>query len=334
MPDASNAKLEYEAAQVPVSITELTNQGDNIDFRSTDTIWSGIEGKAPVVTPNGIFDGGQITIAASASNDVVDITECRAYIAGVKTTISASTDEAIVRPSVSDYQIFSIQVTSGGAFSVVDGAEGSAFSETRAAAGGPPVVLVDSTELGQIRVSSQTPAAITANEIYQVPGTHQERYDNPLWEVNYTNVLNGSLGYAGIEFLAALPAIHTGSAVKDVYVSWYTPVFQEVVDAYDWVPPQNTISINSTEVYGRVKGAKSQSLGAGSFSAHLRDGVSDNILKQRDSLVWFRFYPNRLNAPYQLAQGYMAPTQEFPPGGNIAANFTVAAETQSDNVYA
>jgi hypothetical protein len=83
-----------------------------------------------------------------------------------------------------------------------------------------------------------------------------------------------------------------------------------------------------------VKGFKSQSLSAGSFLADLRDGVSDNVLRNLDSLIWFRFYPNRLNAPYQLSQGYMVADQEFPPGGSIAANFTVAAETQAINVYA
>jgi hypothetical protein len=333
MPDASNAILKYEADQTAVAITELTNQGDNLDFRSANTLWSAKEGRVPVVTPNGIYDGGIMSAAVSGSDDVIDVTQCRAYLAGVLTTISASTDEAITRQSTSDYCIHSLQVTSGGAFSVVKGTEGSAFSETRGAAGGPPAVLVDSVELGQVRLSSQVAAPITADEIYQTQ-SHQERWDYPAWDVNYINVANGALGYAGITFISALPTIHTSSAVKDVYASWYTPIFSEIVDAYDWVPPANTITINSTEVYGRVKGGKTQSLGPGSFSAHLQDGVSDNILRHQNANIWFQFFPNRLNAPYQLAQGYMALTQSFPAGGNIEASFTVAAESQGSNIFA
>ena len=231
MPDASNAILYYEADQDEVSITELTDQGDHKDFRSADTLWSARSGYAPTVTPNGIYDGGVISPAASGSNDVVDITECRCYLAGVLTTVSAATDEAIVRPSVSDYQIFSITITSGGAFAVVDGTEGSSFSATRGAAGGPPYVPATSVELGWIKVDSQTPAAIASSEIKQIEGTHLERFDRPTWTVKYANVSNGILGYAGILFNSALPLIHTGDVPKDVYASWYTPAFAEIIRA-------------------------------------------------------------------------------------------------------
>ena len=334
MPDASNAILYYEADQNAVAITELTNQGDNKDFRSTDQIWSGKAGRAPVVTPNGVYDGGIISVPASGSNNVVDITECRAYIAGVLTTISAETDLAIARPTVSDYVKYSIQITSGGAFSAVKGAEGTSFSNTRGADGGPPYVLATSIELGQVWYDSQSNAVVLASEIKQVIGTHQERFDYPEWDVKYINVANGALGYAGILFTSALPTIHTGDVVKDVYASWYTPVFQEITKAYDWVPPPVTVSINSQEVYGGVVGSKSQSIGAGSFSANLKDGVSDNILRHQNQLLWFKFYPDRLNVPYQLAQGYMTVQQQFPAGGAIGANFQLAAEEQGKNIYA
>lgn len=334
MPDASNALLQYEADQTAVGITELTDQGDHKDYRSSSTLWSGKEGKAPVVTPNGVYDGGIITPAISATNNLIDITQCRAYLAGVLTTVAASTDITVNRPTVSNYQKHSITITAGGAFAVVEGTEGSSFSETRDAAGGPPLIDADAIEIGQVWFDSQSAAVVTEDEIYQVIGSHQERWDYPQWEVKYSNVQNGALGYAGIEFYSALALIHTGAVPKDVYASWYTPIFQEVVDAYDWVPPANAISINSTEVYGRVKASKSQSLGAGSFSAHLQDGVSDNILRHENSLLWFRFYPNRLNSPYQLAQGHMALQQSFGAGSNIEAAFTLAAEYQRQNIYA
>jgi hypothetical protein len=334
MPDASNAILYYEADRTAVDITELTNQGDDKDFRGSSQLWSGAAGHLPVVTPNGVYDGGIIIPAVSGDDDKVDISECRAYIAGVLTTISASIDEAITRPAAESYQKFSIQITAGGAFAVVEGVEHTGFSTVRGAAGGPPYVVVDSIELAQIWYDSQTPAVVTSDEIKQVIGTHTERWDYPQWQVNFANVANGALGYAGIEFYTALSAIHTGDVVKDVYASWKTPAFQEIVDAYDWVPPATTISVNTTEVYGRVKGGKTQSLGAGSFNMHLSDGVSDNILRHQNLNLWLKFFPNRLNAPYQLVQGNMVQQSQFPAGGNIMAAFSVAAESQGDNVFA
>jgi hypothetical protein len=332
--DASQAILYYEGDQNEVAITELTDQGDHRDFRSSDTLWSRKSGRVPVVTPNGVYDGGRIIPAVSGSNNVVDISQCRAYIAGVLTTISASTDLAIARPTVSDYCKYSIQITSGGAFSAVKGTEGSSFSATRGAAGGPPYVLATSCELGQVWYDAQSAAAVLATEIKQVQGSSLERYNYPLWEINHSNVVDGVLGNAGINFYSALPLIHTGDVPKDVYASWWTPEFVEVVDAYDWQPPPLTVTINSTQTYGAVRASSSQNRGAGSFSALLQDGVSDNILRHQNDTLWFKFYPHRLNAPYQLVQGKMVQTTSFPSGDSISAAFTVAAETGEGNVFA
>lgn len=334
MPDASNAILYYEADRTAVAISELSDQGDHKDFRGTSQLWSGAAGYAPVVTPNGIYDGGAVIPAVSGSNDVVDIASLRCYLAGVLTTVAASTDEAIARPSTNDYCKYSIQITSAGAISAVKGTEGTSFSSTRGAAGGPPYILATSVELAQVWLSSQTSAPILASEIKQVIGNSLERWDYPQWTVNYANVASGSLGYAGINFYTALPLVHTSDVPKDVYASWYEPAFVEIVDAYDFKPPATTISINTTEVYGRVKGGKSQSLGPGSFSAHLQDGVSDNILRHQNLNLWFKFFPNRLNAPYLLSQGYLVQQSSFPASGNILANFSIASESQGQNVYA
>lgn len=334
MPTASTARIQYEESQTAVAITELTNQGDNLDFRSADELWSAAEGFEPTVTPNGLYDGGRITVAASGSNDVVDISQARVYIAGVLTTISASVDEAIARPTLSHIK-YSIQMTSGGAFSVVAGAEHTAFSDTRGANGGPPYVLVDSTELGQIHLSSATPAAITATEIKQVVGTHTERFDRPTWSVKHANVSSGILGYAGILFNSALPLIHTGDVPKDVYASWYTPEFAEINRAYDWVPPSTSVSVNSTQVYNEVVGEVSESIGAGSFTALMDTNISDPILAKTGKTIWFKYWQNRLNTTvYQICQGRLGDTRANPAGANINASFTLGAETKALDIYA
>jgi len=338
MPSAETAILYYEAGQDPVAMGALTDQGDRTDFKSTDNLFSNRSGYEPDVKPNGLATGGVITPAVSGSNDVVDISACEVYIAGVLTSVGASTDESITRPSVNDYQKFSITVTALGAFAVVEGTEGTSFSTTRGAAGGPPWIDNDAIEIGQVWWNSQTPAAVTTDEIKQVPGVSMERWDFPVWQIEYIDVENGILGYAGVKFNSALAGIHsedagTTVAGKLVYASYNTPVFAEIVDAYDFVPPANAHAVNTTQVYGRTKGSKSSTLGQGSFSVELNDGVSDGLLKFVDDNIWFKFYPDRLKSPYMLTQGSLGVSGNFPAGANINAACTISAEAVGERVY-
>lgn len=339
MPNASNAQLLYEADQLQVAMTELTDAGDQINFDSAATLWSGRAGKAPDVKPNGVKSGGVITPESSGTNNQVDISECKCYLAGVETTVAAVADQAIARPTVSNYQKQSITITSAGAIAVVEGTEGSAFSDTRGAAGGPPWIDNDAIEIGQVWYDSQSAAAVLASEIKQVENVSQERYDLPNWEIEYISVSNNVLGYAGIYFHSALPLIHsedagTNTYGKDVYASYWTPEFIEIVDAYDFNPPANAHSINTQQVYGRTKGSTSTTLNPGGFSVEMKDGVTDNLLKFTDQLIWFKFKPNRLNDPYILAQGYLGVVSAFPAGANINAVCSIAAETVGERVNA
>jgi hypothetical protein len=329
----------YEADAVITSMVELTDQGDKQDFRSAAAQWSGRSGKAPDIKPNGLKSGGAITPEVAATADEVDIAESKCFIAGIETTISAVAGQAIVRPESDTHQIFSITVTAGGAYAVVDGAEGTSFLETRGGNGGPPYIDNDAIETGQIRVSSQTPAVITADEIKQVENVHLERYDLPGWEIEYASVSNGILGYAGIVFHSALAAIHsedagTTEAGKLVYAEYYTPSFVEIVDAYDFTPPAQSHNINTTQVYGRVKGSASQTLNAGGFSVELKDGITDNLLRFVDEFIWFKFFQDRLNDPYVLTQGYLGAPVSFPAGANVNATCAIAAETVGVRVNA
>jgi hypothetical protein len=337
MPVSDNAIVYYEADALPVAMGALSDQGDYINFDSSDELWSGQADKAPVVRPNGLVSGGVIT--PDTTNDQIDITALTCYLAGVSTDVGATSGQAISRPSVDTHQKFSITITSLGAVAVVDGAEGTSFSDTRGANGGPPWIDNDAIEIGQVWLDSQTPALITADEIKQVDTISMERFDSPAWELVYASVTNGVIGNAGIYFHSALAQIHSedaGSTVagKLVYASYYTPVFVEQVDAYDFIPPAQSHSINTTQVYGRVKGSKTSTLNTGSFSAELRDGISDNILKRLNDLLWFKFKQNRLSDPYILAQGYLGGPTNFPAAGNVVTNFTIAAETEAVRVYA
>jgi hypothetical protein len=339
MPTAGNAILYYESAQTFVDYEELTDQGDYKDFKSVSTLWSGRSGYAPTVRPDGLVTGGAIVPAVTGTNDLIDVAALTCYLSGVLTSVVADADVTVNRASGSatDYQKHSVTITSGGAVAVVEGAEGSSFSSTRGAAGGPPYIDNDAIEIGQVWYSSQTPAAVLATEIYQTVGTHRERYDYPVWAVEHIDVSSGILGYAGVLFQSALQQIHSedaGSTIagKPVWASYYTPSFAEVVDAYDFVPPASAHSVNSTQVYGRTKAAKASSLNQGSFSVHLSDGITDGMMQFVDANLWFKFFPERLNVPYILCQGSLGVTANFPAGDNIGANCTVTAEVAADRV--
>jgi hypothetical protein len=337
MPTAENAKLEYEAAQQAVAMVELTDQGDAKDFKSAANLWSNRSGYEPDVRPNGLTTGGVISPAASASDDVVDVSAATAYLSGVLRSPGASTDLSVPRPTVSNYQKLSITITNAGAFAVVEGTEGSSFSDTRGAAGGPAWIDNDAIEIGQVWYDSQSAAPVQADEIYQVVGIHLERWDYPLWLTEYIDVESGVLGFAGINFYSALPEIHsedagTNTYGKDVFASYNVPVFAEIIDAFDFVPPAASHTVSSTQVYGRVKGAKASSINQGTFSFEMVDGITDSPLQFVDDNLWFRFYQDRLKNPYMLTQGSLGVVATFSAGENIQAACTISAEVVADRV--
>lgn len=336
MSTASNAKIQYESGQDFVAYVALTDQGDHTDFRSADNFWSNRAGYVPSVRPNGLVTGGAIIPAASGLNEGVDVAALTCYVSGVLVTVGADTDVVVVRPAVvspvKPYKKDSIVVTSG-AIAVVEGTAGAAFSTTRAAEGGPPLIPVDSIEIGQVWMSASATADISATEIKQVIGTNCERYDYPTWEESRFNVSSGVLGYAGVTFASALPLIHTGAIPKKVYAQYYEPSFTDVSKTTDFRAPETTYSTSSQQIYGQTIGSSTESLGGGSFTVYLGDGISDGILALKGCDLFFRFYQNRLNStPYILTQGILGISRTFPAGGQITAACTISAESEAVEV--
>jgi hypothetical protein len=331
MSTAENAKVQYESGQDLVTFVALTDQGDQLDFRSADNLWSNRSGYEPDVKPNGLATGGVVSVAASGSSDVVDVAALTCYLAGTLTTVTAEADLSIPRPTASHVK-YSITVTSAGEISAVKGVENTSFSTTRGAAGGPPYILTDSIEIAQVWLSAAESADITATEIKQTIGTHCERYDYPTWEENRFNVENGVIGYAGITFASALPKSHSATSpvlavAKAVYAQYYEPAFTDVSKASDFVPPETTHSMSSKQIYQRTLGAASSSLNQGSFTAYLEDGISDGLLYYKDDYLFFKFYQNADNStPYLLMQGKLGISRTFPAGDQITASCTISAE--------
>jgi hypothetical protein len=272
--------------------------------------------------------GGAVIPAAAAGNDDVDTAALTCYLAGVLTSVSASTDESITRPASAVSKVNSITVTSVGAIAVVAGTDGStaAFSETRGAAGGPPYIPVGDIEIAQVRVTSDTAAPITAAQIFTTPNTHQERWDYPIF------TLDNAAGE--VNFNTALPLIHTGDLPKKVFAEYSEPDFAEAVDAHDYTPPETSHSTSSTQVYGRTVGSSSSTLNQGSFSVIMKDGITDGLAKLKNKTLWFRLFPDRNKLPHRFDQGKLGVSRPYPASGNTVMACTISASDVGKEVEA
>jgi hypothetical protein len=322
---AANAILYYEAGQTYVPMSTLTDSADGTKWTSPDEQWSGYEGKEPVVRPNGLLTGAVITPAASGDDNKVDVAVGTCWLGGVEVTVTAATDLTVAR-GASAYAIRSIVAQSDGTggyeYAVVAGApDATAFDTTRGDAGAPPLIGVDVIEIGQVRYTSAGADAVSSGEIYQVPGTHQERADYPVWDEDWAN--------GEVTFAATVPAIHTGPTRKKVYAAYYTPIYAEVPNSSDFVPAETTHSVSSTPIYGGAIGARSATLGQGSFTSRLATGVVDNFVKLKNKTLWFKFLPDRYRNEYILTQGVLGISRQFPAGDSILANCTISADVTS-----
>ena len=326
MPTGENAKLQFEGGQTSYSMEALSNSGDAITFTSNATLFSGADGASPDVRPDGLATGGAVSVAVSGGDDVVDIAAMTVYLAGVKTAVSSSADEAITRASGDFGSVNSITVTSAGAIAVIQGTDNTdqTVNDIRDTAGGPPLIPVGSVEIAQVRTTTNAAGIITSTEIFDTVGIHKERYDSPLYSIVPED--------AEVVFNSALQLIHTGLVPKGVYASYADPIFTDIDLASDFVPSEKSHSVSSTQVYGATLGSSSSSLSQGTFTAYLNDGITDSLVKSKDDNLWFKFFPDRYKTPYILDQGKLGMARAFPAGDSLSCACTISASSASVGV--
>jgi hypothetical protein len=346
MATSRNAKLEFESGQTVHDYAVMTDAGDHqVHTISGGTVFSSKSGFAPVIRPNGIVSGRNL-LSTHATDDYVTVAAHTVYIGGSLFSVTAGSLE-ITRPLTAVAKVCSVCIyNNSGTATIVEvegeSGAGTTFSETRGAAGGPPSIPDDYIEIGQVRVTSDTSDTISSDEIFQVVGTHAERFDYPGWTVNPIgdgiNAATAAEKNAHIKFDSALPMIHGDTATdpaddyKKVYIRYYSPTFVEAQRAIDFVPVENTHSVTSTQVYGnKTIGSTSSSMGQGSFTAMLSDGVTDALLAEQDQIITVRFYPDKNNDPYILTQGTLGVKRTFPVADQNQAACTITGETVSAN---
>ena len=327
MANAENAKIQYEGGQNQSPLSALTDSGDATTFESGAALWSRRTGFEPVIRPDGLITGGVVTPAASGDDNVVDVSAGAAYVGGQLVAFSAATDVTCSRAvSSNTHIVHSITVDSSGTIAAAAGTGSTSFSETRAAAGGPALIAVTKIEIGQVRLAGTTAAPVTAADIKQVVGVHQERYDFPIWEVDYRN--------GNVVFNSALPLIHTATVPKKVFASYAEPIFADVPRGTDYVPAETSHSTSSTQIYGSTIGSTSSTLNQGSFTAFLNDGISDSLVRLKNEFLWFKFFPNKFQSNYRLDQGKLGIARTFPAGDEIQASCTISPESDGSDVAA
>lgn len=337
MPTASKAKLMVELSQTFFDFTAATDAGDHKVFTvSEKSLWSVKDNYEADVRPDGVVTGRNM-LSTHATEETVTIAGFTCYLAGVPTTISATTGLA-VRPATDVAKIDSITVSSAGEIAVVEGtaAADTTFLTTRGGAGGPPYIPVGSIEIGQVKMNTAASAVLTTSEIFQDVGTHTERSTTPTWEEypigdgNKADTTSKTNAY--IEFSDEIgDPIHAGDTYKKVYVSGYTPVAAEVSDSVDFKACKYSHSVTSTPYYNSTRGTKSTSLGQGGFSALVDDGITDALVEQEDEKLTFWFYPNRNKLPYSITQGYLGLDPEWGAETDIKVDATISADQKTVN---
>ena len=333
MSTAQIAKVQIETGRTLLPYGAMTDSGDQTVF-TLGTVWSGESGYTPDVRPNGIVSGINL-LSAGATDNTVRIAAFTAYSKGVLHTVAATSTTITRAGTDNKAKISSITMASDGSISVIEGALGTntTFVETRAATAGPPLILVQSVELGQIRTTVATAQAVDDDEIFQVVGTHTERYDFPNWDEN--NIGEGAAASVTakknsfIEFESALPNSHTGAIPKGIWTKYYVPVMADLGKAMEFVPVEKSHSVSSTQYYNGSIAASSESLGQGSFTALLNDGVQDTLVARKNKATTVKFYPDRNKTPYILTQGMLGVARTFPVSEQVQAACTISAEKES-----
>ena len=339
MPTAKWSKVQIEGGRTLKASAAMTDSGDHKVLNiSGGLVFSGKSGFTPEVRPNGIVSGRNL-LSPHGDSDKVTVAGLTCYLAGELKTVSAGSG-TITRPATDVAKINSITIDDAGAIAVVAGTDGtgSAFSEERGAAGGPPYIPPGSIEIGQVRVAESTPAVIDSSEIYQNDGDHVERYDYPMFSVkNLGDGLKASSAAkknAYVEFAFALPEIHSEDSpvtpvVKGVYIKYYAPVFQDIPRASDFVPVETSHGVSSKEYYRGSVASVTESVGQGSFTALLNDAIQDFIVSEKNEILTVKFYPDENKSPYVLTQGKIGIKRSFPVNDQIQAAVTISAEEAS-----
>lgn len=317
---AEDAILQAEHGFVFYDFEKGSDDGDHIKYKYTHTtkLFSFLKNQAPIVRPDGVRTGLKVKPAVSLVNNDVDVEAGTAFVAGVDLIISAQTNIACTRtPAGGAFQITSIIVDSAGTVTALAGTEGSAFSTTRGAAGGPPYITVDKIELAQVKLTSNTDAVIAASEIDQ---NVMERYDIPSYNIVPHDT---DLAQSIVKMLTALDLRHTANVTKSIWVKHYEPVMNAIPGVSNWKPPEVTGKVQRNITYDGVTAVARSDIGDGSFEVELKGEAGEIMNQLIGGTRWLRFYPDKFKSDNHICCGFLHYDRDNPPDNMIKAKVSV-----------
>lgn len=311
LPDTENLLVKIEDTATAISAAMMTDAGDRQTFSSSGTRFSLCENdsngadRRPVVRPDGLRNGCLVVPSLSGANDSIDIYPGTAWKGNSQITVSQVTDLSITRPSATKNRIASVVINSSGAVAVIDGTDGTGFSEMRGLAGGPPYIPAGEVELATVKMNSDTPASLKEEEVIFAP------------EICHAPGFTLLPYTAEIKFNGPLPAIHTGGTAKNVWITMHEPVLAQL-DVLSFTPPLETI--DTDPLNNRYK--KGETL-AGSMVVTLSGDQADMPRRIDGSIRLIEFMPDSTGNRKEVFYAALLVSADYSPASLMAGKISI-----------
>jgi len=327
----ANASVQIELGSVSYPMAALSSVSSpasevNKKFLTQAEYISDLAGIQAEVRLDGVISGFALT-PGSGFNEV-DYSAGSLYIKGQLVEVEAGTISNITRPtSVGEVLVTALTVNASGTVSATPNTEG-ATSTTRGSAGGPPFLPVDEVLIGYITAtyyegSASGEKVLTVGEI--------DSYTKEYAAIPSAKVIfhDEDQDYGCIELANVLPEIHAataagpGTAVRNVYASYYEPEFEEVPDAKDFSFDED-VSTYKSKAYKDA--SEETALGtpswSGSFDAYFST-VEDILNLVKNSKRWVKHFPDADLTPHWSGMCIVKVSRETPVENNMMASVTL-----------
>ena len=327
----ANASVQIELGSVSYPMAALTSVSSpasdvNKKFLTSALFISDLAALQPEVRVDGVISGFGLT-PGSGYNEV-DVAAGTCYIKGQLVSVSATTISNITRPTtIGEVLVTALTVDAAGAITATPNTEGET-STVRGAAGGPPFLPVDEVLIGYITAtyydgSASGEKVLTTGEI--------DTYSKEYAAIPSAKVLNHDeeQGYGCVELANVLPQIHAataagpGTAVRNVYASYYEPEFEEVPDAMDFSYTED-VSTYTSKAYKDA--SEEKAIGTPSWSASFNaywTTVEDILNLVKNSKRWVKHFPDDDLAPYWCGIAIVKVSRDTPVEDNMSASITL-----------
>lgn len=329
----ASVQVELGSTSYPMSaLTSVTSPASlvNKKFLTLAEYISDLAELQPEIRVDGVISG--FTITPGSGYNEVDVSAGSMYLKGQTVDVNAATVQNLTRPLTQGQVLVSaLTVDESGTITVTPGTEG-ATSTTRGAAGAPPFLPVDEVLIGYVTMtyyggSASGEKVVTSGEI----DSYTKEYAAiPSAKVVFHDGIGENKTNMGCVQLAnALPKIHAstaagpGTAVRNVYASYYEPEFEEVPDAKDFSFSEDVATYKSKAYKDE---SEESSLGtpswSASFSAYFTT-VEDILNTIKNSKRWIKHFPDADLTPHWAGRSIVKVDRESPVEGTLAASITL-----------